>query len=547
MDTERIIEQCAAGDRVAMAGLYRAYSPRMLRLIMRYVNDPAAAQDILHDGFIVILSHISEVRVPAKLEYWMGTIMKNLAIQYLSRIEIAELLDGDDEPIDSPEMDDILSYDELEIIINKLPEGYRRIFKLAVFENKSHKEIGEMLGIAPHSSSSQLARAKAMLRRLIAERQAAIGIGALMIVAATALLFTGRLLTKSMPMAMAVEESSVTETDIMAETPSKKIICDSTGYYASNVKVVKSASLQLHSVKSAEADCKTAESEGGHFSSVAVSVAGVTNDITAENEEGISSEEILNNYVRTDDSTENSNIIASAVDPVDEYLEPVGFKLSSSRKWSVGVNYDIRSLHLDHSENNNDDFMSNLPEFENPKDPDSHPKNTVSRSGGVQTTEIHHIMPITIGMSLSHQLNQRLGIETGLNLTYARSEVTEKTHGRITSERIAKTYYIGVPVKMNYMIATYHPIGVYGSCGVAIDIPVIHSAHVVRRREDYEDPWIQFSVSGGLGIEYRLSPSMSIYAEPSVRYYPDNGSSYSTYRSEHPWEISVPVGIRFKL
>ncbi|MDE5826185.1 MAG: RNA polymerase subunit sigma-70, partial [Duncaniella sp.] len=100
MDTERIIEQCAAGDRVAMAGLYRAYSPRMLRLIMRYVNDPAAAQDILHDGFIVILSHISEVRVPAKLEYWMGTIMKNLAIQYLSRIEIAELLDGDDEPID---------------------------------------------------------------------------------------------------------------------------------------------------------------------------------------------------------------------------------------------------------------------------------------------------------------------------------------------------------------------------------------------------------------------------------------------------------------
>ncbi|MDE7475312.1 MAG: sigma-70 family RNA polymerase sigma factor, partial [Duncaniella sp.] len=161
MDTERIIEQCAAGDRVAMAGLYRAYSPRMLRLIMRYVNDPAAAQDILHDGFIVILSHISEVRVPAKLEYWMGTIMKNLAIQYLSRIEIAELLDGDDEPIDSPEMDDILSYDELEIIINKLPESYRRIFKLAVFENKSHKEIGEMLGIAPHSSSSQLARAKA--------------------------------------------------------------------------------------------------------------------------------------------------------------------------------------------------------------------------------------------------------------------------------------------------------------------------------------------------------------------------------------------------
>lgn len=181
MDTVKLIGQCAVGDRDAMARLYHAYSGRMLKLIERYVNEPSAAEDILHDGFLVIFSHISELRAPEKLEYWMGTIMKNLAIQYLSRIEVATVLEDMDEPADTPDMNDILSYNELEVIINKLPEGYRKIFKLAVLENKSHKEIGKLLGIAPHSSSSQLARAKAMMRKLISERQAALALMVLLL------------------------------------------------------------------------------------------------------------------------------------------------------------------------------------------------------------------------------------------------------------------------------------------------------------------------------------------------------------------------------
>ena len=54
-------------------------------------------------------------------------------------------------------------------MIRRLPDGYRTIFNLFVFEDKTHKEIAALLGIKENSSASQLHRAKAMLAKWITE------------------------------------------------------------------------------------------------------------------------------------------------------------------------------------------------------------------------------------------------------------------------------------------------------------------------------------------------------------------------------------------
>ena len=53
--------------------------------------------------------------------------------------------------------------------IQELPEGYRTVFNLYTFEDKSHREIAEMLGINEKSSSSQLFRAKGVLAKRVKE------------------------------------------------------------------------------------------------------------------------------------------------------------------------------------------------------------------------------------------------------------------------------------------------------------------------------------------------------------------------------------------
>ena len=68
-----LLERCKKGDKD---------SKRMMCVICHYIPDLNAARDILHDGFLIIFSRINQLRDAEKLEYWMGTIMKNLALQY---------------------------------------------------------------------------------------------------------------------------------------------------------------------------------------------------------------------------------------------------------------------------------------------------------------------------------------------------------------------------------------------------------------------------------------------------------------------------------
>lgn len=53
--------------------------------------------------------------------------------------------------------------------ISELPVGYRTVFNLYIFEDKSHREIAQMLGINEKSSASQLTRAKATLATKVRE------------------------------------------------------------------------------------------------------------------------------------------------------------------------------------------------------------------------------------------------------------------------------------------------------------------------------------------------------------------------------------------
>ena len=162
-----LLERCKKGDKEALGLLYTTYSKRMMCVICHYIPDLNAARDILHDGFLIIFSRINQLRDAEKLEYWMGTIMKNLALQYLKEQDFIQLLTGDYDALDIPEFEESITIEELEIMINRLPMGYRKVFKLAVLENKSHKEIANLLGISEQTSGSQLFHARVMLRKMI--------------------------------------------------------------------------------------------------------------------------------------------------------------------------------------------------------------------------------------------------------------------------------------------------------------------------------------------------------------------------------------------
>ena len=131
-----------------MSLLYTRFAPRMLALIRRYVDDLNDAQDILHDGFIVAFTRLDSLRNPERIDFWLATIMRNLALKFLNSRDIAQLLHELPDIEDQKEVEDLLDLDLLVSMVDSLPTCYQNVFRLAVFENKSHKEISKILGIA---------------------------------------------------------------------------------------------------------------------------------------------------------------------------------------------------------------------------------------------------------------------------------------------------------------------------------------------------------------------------------------------------------------
>ncbi len=139
-------------------------------------EDEDTINDLVQDAFILTYNSLGKLKDNSKFKEWCATITKNIALRLLekkSKVEVVPLSSFMDEELEvegALSTDSILYEKDILELINTLPTGYGKVFRMSVIEGFSHKEIADRLGIEPHSSSSQLARAKAMLRNMIDKR-----------------------------------------------------------------------------------------------------------------------------------------------------------------------------------------------------------------------------------------------------------------------------------------------------------------------------------------------------------------------------------------
>ncbi len=171
---QSIIQGIADGDRKAMRLLYEQLAGYAMAVAIRYLPHVEDAKDVVHDSFIKAFSHIHDFnyRGDGSLRAWMTKIVTNEAINALRKTSrLTFVSDIPDEPDDDPPDVETVPPEEITRMIGLLPPGYRAVFNLFVFEQKSHKQIAAMLGIKENSSASQYLRAKSMLKKLINEYQ----------------------------------------------------------------------------------------------------------------------------------------------------------------------------------------------------------------------------------------------------------------------------------------------------------------------------------------------------------------------------------------
>jgi RNA polymerase sigma factor (sigma-70 family) len=168
-----LIKGCIAGDRRLQEELYRRFSPKMYAVCLRYANNADDAQDLLQEGFIKVYRNLHRFRAEGSFEGWIRRVFVNTSIEHFRKksTRLSMVTDKEENTIEDADITAIHKLAEKDIIniIQELSPGYRTVFNLYVVEGYSHKEIGELMGISEGTSKSQLARAKGVLQKKIAQ------------------------------------------------------------------------------------------------------------------------------------------------------------------------------------------------------------------------------------------------------------------------------------------------------------------------------------------------------------------------------------------
>lgn len=153
----------------------------MMGVCMRYARNREEAEDMMQEGFIKVFQHITDFKGTGSFEGWIRRIMVNTAInQYHQTIkqqlvhfdDIGKLEDTMDKEEDTADADldtKKLKPEEVIRLINQMPDGYRMVLNMYVFEGYQHKAIAEALGISENTSKSQLSKGRRYLKQLVSQ------------------------------------------------------------------------------------------------------------------------------------------------------------------------------------------------------------------------------------------------------------------------------------------------------------------------------------------------------------------------------------------
>ena len=485
---EKLIRQCQQGDRESMGQLYLAMRDELLGQCRQYVADNTTAEDLLHDAFLLIFSNIGKLRSPEKGRQWMYRIVRNTCLlyaqhrQHLAQVPVEVL-----ETVPSKESDPAVSYDDILNAINQLPNGYQQVFRLSVLEGLTHQQIAELLGIEPHTSSSQLLRAKRQLRNLLQ---------VLILVFLAAI-----------PLGVYYYWAAQNEKHPVAELP-KETPKDTTINRTSPVGVT-TASMQ-----------KRAESHRADVKKKAIQHVVEEKDVVAIVTD--SAEKKMVHLPEKQDTIRQKT-------PLPERQMVLPSKSVSHSSFQLSLAYGglpngtVRQL----------------------------PYGDEGTNGDIVDSVAHHRMPMTIALNARYNLNRDWWVDGGLRYTLLSSEMRMGNTG-LYMEQQQRVRYLGISLGLGRQLWNSRHWSLYGTTSVSLELPLRSNketfywsgSQLINKENNRLSPHTQWSVGAGLGLQYNLTPSVGLFAEPSLHYYFPTSEEISTWRTKHPFTPMLPFGVR---
>ncbi|MDR0824227.1 MAG: porin family protein [Prevotella sp.] len=167
-------------------------------------------------------------------------------------------------------------------------------------------------------------------------------------------------------------------------------------------------------------------------------------------------------------------------------------------------------------------------------------------------TNINHSMPLSFGLSVRANLNDRIGLESGLIYTYLSSRFSKD--GKSMCNAKQELHYLGIPVNVVVYLWNRPNWNVYVSAGGMVEkgLKMNYNQSTAKGNNPPSElsvkkniDGLQWSINASVGVAYRFYKNWELYFEPRYSHFFDNDQPLSI-RTENSQTVGISAGLRYE-
>ncbi len=180
---EELIARAVSGDDGAFAALVRRHTDLVYTVVLRVVGNEADADDVTQEAFVRAHRALGRFRGDSKFSSWLYRIAVNRALTHLQKKKRrGTSVELDESPYVEAAVAGERVVDPESFVLNEemrrqvreaveaLPPRYRAVVTLFYLEERSYKEVAEILGIPLGTLKTHLHRSRALLKEILVSR-----------------------------------------------------------------------------------------------------------------------------------------------------------------------------------------------------------------------------------------------------------------------------------------------------------------------------------------------------------------------------------------
>ncbi len=175
-----LLERCARKDRKAQFELYRVLYGTLMSITRRYEKDHQLAQGLVNAAYLKVLDNLNKRRPEVPFETWCRRITINTVINdhrdrrsFNTPTAMADLEEAQHQPAqDLNGVESIIHAEELQHMLDRLPDMSRKVFNLFAIDGWAHREIADLLGISEGTSKWHVSHARSRLQEMLLDFKA---------------------------------------------------------------------------------------------------------------------------------------------------------------------------------------------------------------------------------------------------------------------------------------------------------------------------------------------------------------------------------------